>query len=79
MMVSTIPVTRIAAISGILSGLRPGDGVSVEFFIADSRKSGGRYETVCGAVKKIDAFSRLLFLESGMEIPFEDLLNIERI
>lgn len=36
--------------------------VTVTYFVADERKDGGRYETMTGALKKIDAVSGTLVL-----------------
>lgn len=51
--------------------------IAVTYFIADKRKSGGAYLTVRGFVKKIDEIARLLVLTSGVEIPLDDVFDID--
>ncbi len=51
--------------------------VSVTYFVPDERKSGGAYVTVSGRVKKIDSCQRLLVLNDGTEISFDEILNME--
>lgn len=51
--------------------------VSVTYFLPDERKAGGTCITETGTVRKIREFERLLVLESGAEIPFDDILAID--
>lgn len=51
----------------------------IRFFVPDEKKAGGRYETVRGRVKKIDACAFLLVLEEGKKIPLGDVVSIERV
>ena len=51
--------------------------VSITFFRADERKSGGSYVTVTGAVRKADTFAQLLIMEDGMQIPIADIIRVE--
>ena len=51
--------------------------VTVTYFVPDSRKEGGAYQTVRGSVKKVDPFDYLLILLDGTKIPFEDICSIE--
>ena len=46
------------------------------YFIPDARKEGGTYRTVSGKIRKIDPYRRLIFLESGEQIPMEEIINI---
>ncbi len=50
--------------------------VTVIFFEADTRKSGGAYRSVTGRVKKIDSGLSLLELADGTVIPFDDILDL---
>jgi len=52
-------------------------GVTVVFFEADGRKSGGRYQTATGAVKKLDEHRGVLYLADGTAVPFDDIWSIE--
>ena len=46
------------------------------YFIPDARKEGGTYRTVSGKIRKIDPYRRIIFLESGEQIPMEEIINI---
>ncbi len=64
------------AVSG---GLRP--VVSFTFFVPDTKKDGGSYTTVTGAVRKIDPVQRRIILmrdKTGLipEIPIDRIIDI---
>ena len=50
--------------------------ISVTYFIPDSKKNGGRYETHQGHFLKIKEYERLLILTDGREIPTADILEL---
>ena len=50
--------------------------VTLCFFQADDRKSGGAYITTTGTVKKLDDFERLVILDNGTEIPIDRIVEI---
>jgi len=52
-------------------------GVSITYFVPDSKKSGGEYVTVCGNVSKIKDFERVVVMTDGTEISIDDILMIE--
>ena len=51
--------------------------VTVVFFEADARKTGGRYRTVTGTVKRIDPLTGMLELTDGTIVPFGDITDLE--
>lgn len=51
--------------------------VSVTYFIPDEKKTGGAYQTVCGFVRKVDPFARVLALTNGMEIPLDAVMKLD--
>ncbi len=51
--------------------------VSITFFQPDEHKSGGRYVTINGRVKKIVGYERKLVFVDGTEIMLEDIFDIE--
>ena len=51
--------------------------VTVTCFVADERKSGGKYETHSGALRKIDETNRVLWLEDGTKIALKDIFEIK--
>lgn len=50
--------------------------VTVEYFIPDERKSGGRYETFTGLFRRIDEYNRTLVFTDGTVIPINDAYDI---
>ena len=50
--------------------------VTIEYFVPDERKSGGAYVTVTGVVRHISIAERVLVMESGTEIPMEDVDSV---
>ena len=63
--------------SELAAGRRP--SVSALVFIPDSRKAGGRYETVTGRAKRLDPVAKKLILLSGEAPSREITLNMDRI
>lgn len=49
----------------------------ITYFLPDEKKSGGKYITVKDKVKKIDEFTRTVFLLGGKEISIDDIYEIE--
>ena len=50
--------------------------ITVTYFVADHRKSGGSYQTVRGRLKRIDHVTKRLVLTDGREIAAEDVLSL---
>lgn len=50
--------------------------ISVTWFEADDRKSGGAYRTVTGAVKKLDEYEGRMVLEDGTVIRLENIFSL---
>lgn len=55
----------------MVEGLDP--EVKIEYFIPDGNKAGGRYVQTVGRIRKLDEYSRTISLESGEEIPLDDI------
>lgn len=51
--------------------------ITVTYFLKDEKKKGGKYVTVTGVLKKIDSYTHQFVLESGEEIPLEDMVSLE--
>lgn len=51
--------------------------VSVTYFLPDSKKTGGRYETARGLAQKIDLYRKVLTMTDGREIPLTEILHME--
>ncbi len=62
----------------ILAENAPTDSeIEITYFIPDEKKSGGKYLTSVGAVKKILEFERLAVMQNGDKIPIERIVKIE--
>ncbi|MFV0343143.1 MAG: hypothetical protein ACK5JH_09700 [Anaerocolumna sp.] len=46
------------------------------FFKQDEKKHGGEYITFRGIVKKIDYYSRIVYMQEGLQIPIDDIVDI---
>ena len=51
--------------------------VEILYFHPDERKEGGEYLSVTGEIKRVDDNKRCLVMMDGMQIPFEDVLQID--
>lgn len=61
----------------LLDNLATEPKVKITYFLPDGRKSGGKYVSKMGAVKKIDLYNRQIKLEDETVIPFDDIFAIE--
>ena len=59
------------------SRLKTDPGVTVTYFVPDSRKAGGAYRTISGNAKKVDKYSGILEMSNGIAISFDDILMLE--
>lgn len=50
--------------------------ITVNYFIPDGKKAGGRMEDFAGNIRVIDEYDRQLVFESGKHIPIDDVYNI---
>ena len=53
--------------------------VNITYFVADKSKSGGEYVTVCGRIKKVKEYEKVIVLEDKTEINIKDIRNIEEL
>ena len=51
--------------------------IHITFFKQDKRKDGGTYLSSTGRVYKLNINKRLIVMEDGTEINFDDILNIQ--
>lgn len=65
---------RIRIIKDNINACHP---ITITYFEEDLRKTGGAYVSVTGRVGKISAYECSVIMEDGLEIPFEDVLEIE--
>lgn len=51
--------------------------VTITYFQPDPKKTGGAYIKVCGHVRKVDEYERILVLGGGQEIPIDEIIDIQ--
>lgn len=51
--------------------------VTIEYFIPDEKKAGGKYITLSGKLRRIDEYNHNMVFASGEEIPLNDIFEIE--
>ncbi len=52
--------------------------ITVTYFVADDKKDGGSYATVCGNLRRIDSLSAQLIFTDKRTVPLADILEITR-
>lgn len=60
----------------LLEQLKSKPVVDIVHFVPDERKSGGGYQSVTGSIKTISLPERMITLNSGQVIHFDDILDI---
>jgi len=60
----------------LLDAAKAAPEISVTYFLPDAKKAGGRYVTVAGKLKRLDAYERLLILTDGTKIPLDDITEL---
>ena len=61
----------------LLDSLETEPKVKITYFLPDGRKSGGKYISKIGTVKKIDLYNRQIKLDDETAIPLDDIFAIE--
>ena len=51
--------------------------VSITYFVPDTKKEGGSYLSITGAIGKIEENQRQVIMENGTVIPMNDIYEIE--
>ncbi|MDE5858845.1 MAG: hypothetical protein K2H23_00400 [Oscillospiraceae bacterium] len=51
--------------------------ITIEYFIPDEKKTGGKYVTLSGNFRRIDVYNHNMVFASGEEIPLNDIFAIE--
>lgn len=51
--------------------------IEITYFIPDSKKDGGRYETICNTIKKIDMYTNEIIMLDGTRIDIDDIIDIQ--
>lgn len=50
--------------------------VTITYFVPDSKKLGGKYQTITGNIRKIDDYNKIVILMNGMKIPLREIIDI---
>lgn len=50
--------------------------VTITYFVPDSKKSGGKYQTITGNIRKVDDYNKTVVLMNGMKIPIIEIIDI---
>ena len=61
----------------LMEALDEAPEVTITYFQPDERKTGGKYITATGTVKKVDDFERRITMQNGTKIPMDDVLSID--
>ena len=61
----------------LLDADNPKPEVSLRWFIPDARKSGGRYVTHTGVLRKFDALARVIVMEDGTSVPVDEVTDVQ--
>lgn len=52
--------------------------ISITYFVKDEKKSGGKYVTITGIIKKIDLYQQIITLADNTVIPIKNVIDLER-
>ena len=50
--------------------------LEITYFISDSKKEGGRYDTIIDSIKKIDNYKQQFIMKNGLIIDIIEIINI---
>ena len=51
--------------------------IEITYFIPDSKKDGGKYETICNAIQKIDMYTNEIVMLDGTKIDIDNIIDIQ--
>ncbi len=60
----------------ISTGIGKKEKVTITYFVKDKKKSGGEYVKIKGLVKRVDNILRVIYMENGLMISFDAILDI---
>lgn len=53
--------------------------VLITYFVKDKTKSGGSYQEICGTIKKIDFYHKIIILDNNLHIKIDNIVNIDSL
>lgn len=51
--------------------------LEITYFIPDSKKEGGRYETIINNVKKVDNYNEQIIMQNDLKIDIKEIIDIK--
>lgn len=61
----------------LLNTLNKKPKVNITYFKPDEKKSGGKYISISGIVKKIDEFKHVITMHDGTSIPIDNIIHLD--
>lgn len=61
----------------IINNIKSNISATITYFVEDAHKSGGRYVSTTGTIKKFDEFESLLTLEGGIQVSLSSIIDIQ--
>ena len=72
--------TTVASLNATLAELnariKEQPAVTVTYFVPDTKKSGGAYQTLSGKLKKLDELNEEMTLTDGTKIPLKHIMTL---
>ena len=50
--------------------------ITITYFVPDTKKAGGSYQTITGSVKKLQKYERRLIMTNGTIIPLDTIIEL---
>ena len=50
--------------------------ITITYFVPDTKKAGGSYQTITGSVKKLQKYERRLIMTNGTIIPIDAIIEL---
>ena len=51
--------------------------IKINYFLPDTKKTGGKYVLAAGAVKKVDEYERMIIMGDGKQIPIDEVIDVD--
>lgn len=52
--------------------------VTFTYFVSDQKKSGGKYVSTTGVLKKIDLYNNVVIMNDNTKIPIKEIIDIKK-
>ena len=51
--------------------------IEITFFVPDSKKDGGKYETINGIIKRIDEYNNKMIMMNDIHIDIDEIIDMQ--